>query len=121
MARLIETVRNQVGDVIQGATVQVYLQANNALVQTLTTDIDGMFYLTAPSGIYDLVISKIGIATKTINGVELVDIAPIQQIVGGKGIQVSPSTGTGVVTVDVTATIPFFNTNGAARPIPLNS
>lgn len=45
----------------------------------------------------------------------------VTQVVAGKGVSVSPSTGIGIVTVDVTATIPFFNTSGTEKPIPLKS
>jgi hypothetical protein len=50
-----------------------------------------------------------------------VDAAGVQQVIAGKGVSVSPSNGVGIVTIDVTATIPFFNTNGAERPIPLKA
>lgn len=163
MARLIETVSNQLGDIIPGATVKVYAQPGNTLAQTLTTDVDGMFYLTAPAGTYYLIISGPGITTKTIQGVELVDIddpkdvkkagdtmtgpltlsgnptldmhaatkeyvdanagtggtAGVSQIVAGAGVLVTPSIGVGIVNIDVIATIPFFETTGIEKPIPL--
>lgn len=162
MARLIETVSNQLGDIIPGATVKVYAQPGNTLVQTLTTDADGMFYLTAAAGIYYLIISGPGITTKTIQGVELVDIddakdvkksgdamtgpltlagnptldleaatkkyvddkvaaSGVSQITAGAGVSVSPSIGVGIVNIDVIATIPFFETTGLEKPIPLKT
>lgn len=164
MARLIETVSNQLGDIIPGATVKVYAQPGNTLVQTLTTDTDGMFYLTAAAGTYYLAISGPGITTKIIQGVELVDIddandvkkagdtmsgplmlagnptldmeavtkkyvdnkiavstSGVSQINAGAGVSVSPSIGVGIVTIDVIATIPFFETTGLEKPIPLKT
>jgi hypothetical protein len=164
MARLIETVSNQLGDIIPGATVKVYAQPGNTLVQTLTTDADGMFYLTAAAGTYYLAISGPGITTKIIQGVELVDIddaqdvkksgdimtgplelagnptfdmeaatkkyvddkvtasaAGVSQITAGAGVSVSPSIGIGIVNIDVIATIPFFETTGLEKPIPLKT
>jgi hypothetical protein len=164
MARLIETVSNQLGDIIPGATVKVYAQPGNILVQTLTTDADGMFYLTAVAGTYYLIISGPGITTKLIQGVELVDIDDAQdvkkagdvmtgsltlagdptldmeaatkkyvddkvtanttgvtQIIAGQGVSVSPATGTGVVSVNVISMIPFFETTGIEKPIPLKN
>lgn len=162
MARLIETVSNQLGDIVPGATVKVYAQPGNTLVQTLTTDADGMFYLTAAAGIYYLIISGPGITTKTIQGVELVDIddaqdvkksgdamtgpltlagnptfdleaatkkyvddkiaaSGVSQITAGAGVSVSPSIGVGIVNIDVIATIPFFETTGLEKPIPLKT
>jgi hypothetical protein len=162
MARLIETVSNQLGDIIPGATVKVYAQPGNTLVQTLTTDADGMFYLTAAAGTYYLAISGPGITTKIIQGVELVDIddaqdvkksgdtmtgpltlagnptfdleaatkkyvddkvaaSGVSQIIAGAGVSVSPSIGVGIVNIDVIATIPFFETTGLEKPIPLKT
>ena len=76
MARLIETVSDLQGNVVVGASVQVYAMPAATLAQTLTTDATGMFYLTAPAGTYRLVISGASIPTKTINDVELVDRLP---------------------------------------------
>lgn len=74
MARYVETVSNQYGDIIPGATVEVYKNPITLLFRTLVTDEEGMFYLDAPAGIYDFVISSPLIETKIITGIELVEV-----------------------------------------------
>jgi hypothetical protein len=94
MAKLIDTVINQNGDVIPYAIVNVYKQPENSLFISLTTDIYGMFYLEGPAGVYNLEILREGLEDRLIYAVELVDIFNAGDLGDSANLDVGTGPGT---------------------------
>jgi hypothetical protein len=84
MQKYINDVKEPDGDVVAGASVTVRdangelatLYSDNGVTTTpnpLTTDANGIFSFYAADGIYSLTVSKAGVVSQTISGVQLFD------------------------------------------------
>lgn len=109
LAEKINTWRDAVHSAHRGSSRPIYAQAGTIWVND---SVENNWKIYIFNGVEDVPLSQYSGA---------IDTAGVQQLKAGKGTSVSPSTGVGIVTVDVTATIPFFNTDGNERPIPLKS
>lgn len=74
MAKFIQAIINQEGQAVPGASVAFQSVATGLIVTTAIADADGMVNITLPRGTYNLTISGDDINTKTVNGVELIDL-----------------------------------------------